>query len=297
MSGRATFSVLETVSVCTPLGIRFWDPVTDEQIRDALRVTAWPADAPGRAVTAYRSRSDIYVLQGLPGLRDLEYPSDLDEPTSSPPPQRPFVIQVEDDQRRYLPAARAVDLPLPYRGVYPRRSTLYSPSTDAPPGFLLLSTVARQRPSWMAGIYGELFDQVNGRPATHAMIQVSVGGEDGYGLSDGEGRFAVWLPYPGIAQDITGSPPPALGLGSLFGQSWPLELRVLYDPDHQVALSRTELPDYLSLLTQPLADLWLESPELGASPGLAEVWSGALDYGRELSVTTLGAQRLLIEPR
>jgi hypothetical protein len=297
VSGEPAYKILETVGVYTPLGIRFWDPVTEQQIREGLRVTAWPADAPGRAVTAYRSRSDIYVLQGLPGLRDIEYPSDADDPSGSPPPQRPFVIQVEDSQRRYLPAARAVDLPLPYRGLYPRQSGLYSPSTDAPSGFLLLSTVARQRPSWMAGIYGELFDQVNGRSAAHALIQVSVGGEDAYGVSDDEGRFAVWLPYPGIAQDIAGSPPPALGLGSLFGQSWPLELRVLYDPDHQVALPRTDLPDYLSLLTQPLADLWLDSPDLGASPGLSEAWSGVLDYGRELNVTTLGAERLLVEPR
>lgn len=297
MSVEAAYKVLETIGVYTPLGIRFWDPVTEQQIREDLRVTAWPADAPSHAVTAYRSRSDIYVLQGLPGLRDLEYPGDGDDSSGSPPPQRPFVIQVEDARRRYLPAARAVDLPLPYRGLYPRQSTLYSPSTDAPPGFLLLSTVARQRPSWMAGIYGELYDQANGRRAAHALIQAFVGGEEAYGLSDADGGFAIWLPYPSIAQDIAGSPPPALGLGSLFGQRWPLELRVLYHPDHQIALPRTDLPDYLSLLTQPLADLWLESPDVGASPGLAEVWSGSLDYGRELTVTTLGAQRLLIEPR
>ncbi len=297
MNGDATFSVLEQLGVYTPLGIRFWDPVIEQQVRDGLRVTAWPADGSGRPVTAYRSRSDIYVLQGLPGLRDLEYPGSVADPTSSPPSQRPVVIQVEDSEHRYLPAARGVDLPLPYRGLYPRQSTLYSPSADAPPGFLLLSTVARQRPSWIAGIYGELRDRVNGRPAAHALIQVSVGGEEAHGLSDSDGRFAVWLPYPGIAQDITGSPSPALGLGSLFSQSWPLELRVLYDPGHQVALPRTALPDYLSLLTQPLADLWLQSPDLGASPGLAEAWPGVLTYGRELTVTTLGAQRLLIEPR
>lgn len=271
-----------------------YDPVRDEQIRNGLRVTAWRAGSIGRVVSAYRTQSDIYAFQGLPGLRDLEYGvTQTDPPLSSPPAQLRFVMLVEDALRRYLPVAQAIDLPLAYEGVFPRNG-VQRPPDPSPPGFLLFSAVSRPRPSWLAGIRGELWDWVNGQPAAHAKVQVRIAGREVYGLSDADGRFVIYLPYPSIAEDLVGSPPPSLGFGSIFKESWIVELRLFYQPYQQTALPRTALPDYLSVITQPLARVWIQSPTVDASP--AGVWTGELYYGRELYVTTTGEKRLLVSP-
>lgn len=285
-----TLYARERLGVHTILGIRFWDPLYDAQVRSGLRVTAWRAAQTDRVVHAFRTRSDIYAFQNLPGLRDLEYATDPNiAPLTSPFEVRRYIVQVEDLERRFLPVASAIDLPLPYRGAFPGNG-IGSPPGLSPPGFLLFSAASRQRPYWMAGIRGELQDLNSGGPARHAKIQVRVAGRNLFGLSDMEGRFAIHLPYPNIAVDLSTSPPPTLGIGSVYSQSWPVEVEVFYQPDSQIALPSTVLPDYLSILTQPLAQVRVQSSIS------ATTWTGMLEYGRELKVTTLGEANLLVSP-
>ena len=285
--------VLEQLSVFTPLGIRFWDPVLDRQVRDGLRVTAWPASTQRPVVTAYRTQSDIYAFQDLPGLRDLEYGfSGQHTAPGSPPAQQRFVVQVEDARRRFLPVALAIDLPLPYRGVFPRNG-VHSPAQTSPPGFLLYSSIARPLPSWLAAVRGELIASTTGQAAAHAVIrvQIAANGRSWFGLSDEQGRFAVYLPYPTLGEGIGASPP--LGQGSLFTQSWPLSLQVYYQPELPV-LAGSELPDYLDILSQTPAAIWQQPPSNGNTPTME--WAGVLEFGRELIVTTTGLTHLLISP-
>ncbi len=291
-------NILEELTVFTPLGIRFWDAALDRQIREGLVVRAWP-ESPGQPVVeAFRTASDVYAFRRLPGLLPIEYPESGAGTVVSPPEDRSYVIQVEDTQGRYVAAAFAVSLPLPYSGVFLR------PAAGSPPvglpGFLLYPAATRPLLSSMAVVRGDLvrWDPAEpgrlDRPAAHAVVEVhGPSGEFAVGVADTRGRFAVVLPYP-EPEEATGSPP--TGGRALFDQSWTLTLSVRYAPAALVALPGTEIPDYGSVLDQGLAEVW-ESlgspPEAGTSSSEMNV---ELNYGRDLVVRTQGSSSLLVTP-
>jgi len=282
--------ILEELAVFTPLGIRFWDPVLDDQIRAGLRVTAWSALGPAtnqRRVSAFRTSSDVYAFHHLPGLLAVEYC--LPEAAGSPPPRRPFVVQVEDDERHFLPAAIAIDLPLLASGVFPTAGACSS--MLAPRGFLLYSNPARPLSSALAAVRGELIEQSTGAPAAHALLRLRVSGEEHYGLADDSGQFALVFPWPPV---LGGGGSPSLAGGSLREQRWPVTLAVHYEPARLETLPGTLLPDYCSVLQQAPALLWSLSPTAGGVP--ASEWAGELIFGRELLVGTTGLYPLLVSP-
>lgn len=299
--------VLEELTVFTPLGIRFWDPVLDAQVRDALRVEAWPVPGLRPRASARRTGSDIYAFHRLPGLLAVE--NRLPEAAgSSPPTPRPFVVRVVDTARRFLPVAFRVELPLPYRGVFLGDSVFGAPTSpieSSPPGFLLFSSATRMRPPWLGVVRGELVDQANGEPVPHALVRVETEGEPRcYGLSDASGRFAVFLSYPPPVDVLSGAPPggsPPVGTPALGDRTFPLTLTV-----HSVhglsSLPGTDpqgvpdggLPEYFEILSQPAASVWPVAPGDG---GVAQAqWQGEVRWGRELVVRTEGDSRLLITP-
>src|SRR2546428_6671092 len=94
---------LERLSILAPLGIRFWDAVTNSIIADGLRVTAYPLSNPARRVQGFPNRSGVYVLQNLPGMRDIEHGAGDAEFWTNLPPRRPFVVEVVDNSRRFQP--------------------------------------------------------------------------------------------------------------------------------------------------------------------------------------------------
>src|SRR5215216_3812598 len=132
---RFGFRPLETLRIVAPLGIRFWDPARGVPVTDGLTVIVRPEGSrrPGRA--AARTLSGIYAVHHLPGLRAMEYPSD-DVALGSPLQARPFVVEVVDNQRRFLPATLRVVAPWP--GVFPVADV-----TQEPHGFHLFSASTR----------------------------------------------------------------------------------------------------------------------------------------------------------
>src|SRR5437773_1580626 len=110
--------ILERTSVFTPLGIRFWDPARNVPVTDDLVVTARPDGAFGRVTPAFRTASGVYAFEGLPGMYTVEHPDVPPEPPAGPPTPQPFLIEVADLQRRFLPILFRVELPLPYRGLF-----------------------------------------------------------------------------------------------------------------------------------------------------------------------------------
>ncbi len=289
MSGMPVI-VLEQVRTFTPLGIRFWDPVLDEQVRDGLRVTARPAAEIGSrpVVAAFRTRSDIYAFGGLPGLRAVEHGENAG---GSPAEERAFIVEVQDAQARFLSAAFEVRLPLPYHGMF--LSGAGGSPAERLNGFHLFSAPARQRPSWLGAVRGELVDAATREPAAHAVVRVRTpDGAAHYGLADGAGRLAVLLPYPVIEDQLGGSP--GVGGTPLAERRWLLQVEVLYRPALLQALPGTELPDYYSILQQGPGRIWTERPEDGGS---AEPhWTGELQYGRELTLRTAGLSQMLVSP-
>jgi hypothetical protein len=287
---------LEEIAIFTPLGIRFWDPALETQVRAGLAVSAWPRPALRPRVPAYRTASDVYAFARLPGLLAVEnlLPADGGSPPASPPERRPFVVEVDDSERRYLPVAFGVELPLAERGLFLSRPP-GSPAEPAPPGFFLFSAATRTVPGWLGVVRGELWDRVHARPAAHALVEVAVEGADAaaHGLADAAGRFAVVLAYPPLPGGLTSSPPPA-SPAFPSARSWGLALQVFYQPGDQRPLPGTTLPDYASVLAQEPARVWPTRPEDGGVE--APEWLGELTLGRELLVRTTGLSTLLVSP-
>lgn len=287
--------MIGTISVYTPLGLRFWDPARGEAVRDALEVAAWPAGTTASPRGAFRTGAGIYAFDRLPGLR-------LDTvPAASPPPAtRGFVVAVADARRRYLPAAWQLDLPLDEPGVFLTGPQDGGPENSDLPGLPLYSAPTRPRSTGLATVRGELRDRDAAAPAAHALVRLTIPGQaedTWWGLADAKGRFAIFFPHP-VFLEALGSPPkkrrpPASsGLTPLDERRWAITLEVFYRPDEQTSLTGTSLPDYLSLLRQPSARVWRQAPD--AAP--RDDWSGELAPGQDNVVRTLGLSWLLVEP-
>lgn len=281
--------VLEQVGIRTPVGVRFWDPVLNTQIRDGLEIEAWPASGVGKRTRAFRTNSDIYALRNLPGLRDLER-LPLNEP-ASPPETRTFTIEVNDRDRRYLSVAFQAELPVQNGGLLPT-STPTSPDGGTAPGFLLFSAPSRRLPTWIGVLRGELAD-VNTRLAIgHALVRVELPGPRfWFGLADASGRFALALQFPAPV-DFLASPPLTPRVGGLTDSTWEISLRVFLDPSAHELLAGASVPDYLRLLQQGPTEVWQVDPLLGGTP--ASEWTQSLSYGRELIVRSEGSSKLFI---
>jgi len=293
--------ILEELPVFTPLGIRFWDPVQNDQIRAGLHVTAWPARPSGRppeVAVAFRTASDVYAFHALPGLRALQY--GLPDPITlaSPPPTRRFVVHVEDTLGRFLSAAFAVALPLPHRGVFPR-DALASPPEPGSRGFLLYSAATRSNASWLAGVTGELVTP-SGTAAGHSLVRVHLpDGGSVSGLANGDGIFAVPFPYPPLPHLLgdgspPASPPATRRQAALQAGEWEIALEVRYEPGRLEPLPGTSLPDYLSVISQAPADVLPVRPEDGGLP--QPIWVGTLRYGQTVIARTDGMTQLLVAP-
>lgn len=285
-------TILEEFTTFTPLGVRFWDPATDQQVRDALQVEAHPRARPRATAAAVHTYGDVYTFLHLPGLRDLEYGYERSG-VGSPPPAHPFVVQVRDARDRFLPIALQITLPLPYRGVY-LCGAAGSPAEATPRGLHLYSTPGRPLPPSAAAVRGELRRADTGAPAAHAVVRVETeNAETWYGLSDARGCFVVVLPYPPLAHGFGGSPA-SPGHRPLLEQLWQLSLSVFYQPRAQLALPGSPVPDYLSVLQQAQADLYEHPPEAGGLP-VASL-PVALQFDRHPTVRTDGVSQLLVMP-
>jgi len=289
---------VEDLEVFCPLGVRFWDPVSDRPIGEGLVVRAWPLPATRPVTRAFRSRSGVYAFQGLPGLRPVERPG-----PASPPGRRPFVVEVVDRRRRFLPAAFEVGLPLPYRGVFLAQDPGGPASPpDLAPGFVLFPSPVRSNPPGIAVVRGELADFGSGLPAPHALVAVELaGGVVHRSMADREGRFAVHFPLPPLKEALPplgGSPPPAPvspPVPPVDDRTWEITVRVQWQPAKLDPLPGTDQPEHRNVLAQTAAGV-LASPPGSPAPTVEPSWDGVLGYDGEVVVKTAGSSRLWISP-
>lgn len=278
--------VLERVTTITPLGIRFWDPATDSQVSQPLRVAAYHHQWRDRPVFASATRSGLYVLSDLPGLHAFEHPSAT--APSIPDESIRYYVAIVDPGGIYLPMILTIDLPLPYRGIYP-----VDPSTateDDPPGTYLFSAPARPVQPGVATIYAHLVRDNTTEPAAFAVVEVTHNGTTWYGIADKNGSVAIMFPYPLFTLSSFG------GQG-LTAQTWPLSIKVRYQPSKvsfPLAPLLPDIPDLGSLMLQNYGDIW----ETSTGP-TAETRVETLRFGQALVVTTQSPQqtaRLGISP-
>lgn len=272
---------LERLAIFTPLGVRFWDAAREVAIGPGLQLEAWPEDAPALRRRGSLTRSGIYILQGLPGLVAVERSGDNTAP-ASPPISRRFVVEVRDQERRFVPVVFRLDLP--YQGIYPTASQ--SSPGDGPPGFYLFSAPTRPI-AGLAVLRAEL-QEPGGAPAAHAVIEVEGPGITWYGVANGDGVAAVMFAHPPFGATPPTSPPQQASVAGQ-PQRWPITVRVRYQPAAQSVPSGSALPELASLFAQALAPI---RPTAAASPvfALAE----ELEFGSELVLESAPRAQLLV---
>lgn len=276
-------TVLERLSIVTPLAVRFRDEATRAYVSDYLSVVAYPASAPELRTQGIANPSHVFVFRNLPGMRaaergegDAAYWAD-----ESPSRQRGFVVEVRDNSGQYLPFTFPVAVP--YRGVFGIDLTV---SPAQAPSVPLFSTPARLAPDAMAVMRAELVDGITGEPAAWAVVEATAGEQRTVtGVADAQGRLMLPLYYPKPVITL-GSP----GVGSnvpLTQQTWPVQLTVRYSRREPVP----EIPDLVDLLSQPPGTAWEQ-----ASPPMP-MTQATLRFGRELTLSSGGGgTALLITP-
>ncbi len=279
---------LEAPRVFTPLGIQFWDLALDTPVTDGLSVAAQLKDSRHRPVPGFRTVSGVYAFQGLPGLHDVEYPAAETTASSSPPKTLSFVITIADRLGRFLPMLFAIDLPLPYRGLF------LSNETGSPAGLesraYLFSAPTRPAGPGMALVRADLWDVDTRKPASFAALRVRVDGRVWTGITDDQGRALIMFPQP-LVQPLGLGSPPGSGQGSVSSMTWPVKVEVQYGPEQlRFPLATTpdvpwpwnRTPSLKSILDeQPPGLIWVND----AGPPVAE-WTGNLAYGEELVLRT-----------
>ena len=279
-------SVLERLTIVAPLGLRFHDAITHEVVGDGLSVRAYPVGQPNSGRALFPNRRGVYVLHDAPGLRSLINGTGNDEYWNALPPKKNFVIEVRDDQGRFIPFQFTAALP--NRGVYEWHEPAIGSPLSVATGIPLYSSPARIAPAGLAIIRADLWDPTRGTQGAEAASAVlELYDNDRFvarGIADEKGRVALVFPYP-APKTFAPSSPPGSPLGSppaatgpaLTDQLWTFGVRALYGIQSPPTVASPDaLPDLRALLSQPEAALWVDE---GRNEQLLEV---AVQFGQPL---------------
>jgi hypothetical protein len=285
MKERVT--VLERQTTVAPLGVRFRDVLTGDHVGDGLVVNVFPEANASQRARAFPNGAGTYVLHRAPGLRAEENGAG-DEAYWASVRARPFVIEVEDAEGRFLPFRLKASLP--HRGVLGWAAPADGSPPRAWPSVPVYSAPTRRVPVGASVLRADLWDAAADAPARWAVLEIYEGGQLlGRGVADEGGRLSLIFPYPAPQRFAPGSPPgglvgspPAATGPPLSEQVWTLGLRAFYSPrttapaplgDYDVP----PFPPYLQdVLRQDEATLW---DDLGARRVLPSV---PLRFGRDL---------------
>jgi hypothetical protein len=286
-----TLNLLETLNLVAPLGLRFWDEVTQTAIADGLSVDAYPADNPLWRIPAFSNHGTVYAFRDLPGLRKFESGTGDADFWTDNPPSSPFVIEVRDLQRRFHSFSFQVDVPVHQVWewtCHPSPPPRSSPPEPSPRGVPLFSAPARNAPSGMAVVRATIMeaDDPANTPGAWSLLKASIGGKlVGQGLAGEDGQTVMIFAYPDPPEFSPGSP--ATRQRSLRDQSWELEISAFYVRKDPVSIdSVPRLPNLCQLLNQPLAILWDDAAHT------APFTTRILRYGEELTLRS-GSQSAL----
>lgn len=265
--------ILDRLTMVAPLGLRFHDSSSGALVGDGLVVWAYPVGKPTTRRRAIANRKGVYVLHHGYGLTRREQGDGSRAYWDNPdPPNKDFVIEVTDEQRRFQPFQFTASLPV--EGIFKWDGAMASPLAERST-IPLFSSPVRSVPSGMAVLRADLWDTAIDGPAAWAMIEVFTGGKlIGSGIADEAGRIAVIFPYPAPLTFAPASPPgsppgspPVATSPPLTDQVWSLEIRALYTPDRPLVSppvffdTAQDLPDLKFTLSQPPATLWADAEQ------------------------------------
>jgi len=197
------FITLDRLTLVAPLGLRFHDATTGALVDDGLTIWAYPVGRPNAKQPAIANRKGVYVLHHAYGLRERENGDGSRAYWDNPvPPNKDFVIEVTDLQRRFQPFQFTVSLP--FEGIFKWLDSPLSTRTTVP----LFPAPTQSVASGMAVIRADLWDSSLDAPAAWAVIEAYTAGKFlGRGIADDLGRIAVIFSFPTPLAFASASPP------------------------------------------------------------------------------------------
>ena len=279
---------IDEISRVTPLGLRFWDALALTPVGDGLIVTVYPTGEFARRTEAISNPSGIYVAQNLPGLREIEFGRG-DAAFWASVVKKSFVVEVIDGRKRFQPFTFLVDLPFRDLFTEPCPAVTLPLQSSSYPGVPLYSAPTRSVSPGIGVIYAHLWDALNDKPASWAMLEASLNGQFlARGFADREGRIALLFPYPEPNYSIL-SPPhssPISGQLPLADQTWTIQLQSFYTPQQPIP----EIADLCKILNQSPAQL--QSSKSPAHP----LTEAVLHYGQALILRSVSQSIVWIVP-
>jgi hypothetical protein len=284
MNARERFGKsVDSVRRVSAVGVRCVDAFTGTPVSAGLEVRLHSA-ALSEARRPEVGPSGIFSFHGLPGMIGAERPD-----SGAPIPGEgtiDFVLTVRDPGGGYLPTSLGLSLPLEDRLV---ELPLFGGAAYArPPGW---AEVRGRLAQWTGS--GALPDPA-AAPASWARIEVSVDGSPAVvTFSDARGEFAAVFAYPDLLEpaepedegdDDDDPPDPVVSPRAL---SWPVELRVQFDPADRGLLEDFEGPELTRIRNQTSRTLITGmSSDAVPVPEPAAAWQGTLKYEALTRVTT-----------
>jgi hypothetical protein len=275
---------LDRLTWVAPLGLRFWDPLTEHIVNEGLRVSAVPqvnGVYPGLPMEAQAGPSGVYVFHHLPGLRAAESGRGDAAYWSSPPLRRSFTVSVSDARDRFLPMQFTVQAPVKEIFGWDTLSVpAISPWPRQPAGVVPLFSMPQRPVSRGSAVLRASLILADDSPAPWALLEAYCQGElVARGLADDRGQAALFFAYPPLGDDS-----PIQQRHPLRQQTWPIELRVFFlqaapttngVPDLDVILSQAECTPLASL--SPPVDLSVQTLRFGSdlivhSLSCSELW-------------------------
>jgi hypothetical protein len=295
------FPVIEKLSLVAPLGVCFHDAATGERVNDGLKVSVYPANGGAwkKRIFAFPNRVGVYVLHKAPGLTDFSNGAGDARFWQENPPQKFFVVEVFDTERRFQPFQFTAQLPV--RGIYKWENIPpLSPPNKSASSIPLYSAPTRKALGGMSVVRAHL-RRSNDVPASWAVLEARFGGNlVARGFADRDGQIVLIFPALAPESDpfITPSdsiitPPTTATRISLAEQKWILDLTVKYEPNifpsapPSLADDGEEIfPDLRLVLAQATGKLWADAGQT------EEYETATLHLGKELILRSRAEQNL-----
>lgn len=287
---------IEKLSLVAPLGLCFHDAATGERVFDGLSVSVYSAAGAVRIkrIAAVPNRSGVYVLHSAEGLGEFTRGAGDLEFWQKNPPQKPFIVEVFDNEQRFQPFRFALELPV--KGIYRWENTpTVSPNKNLS-SIPLYSAPTRRSLGGMSVIRAELRESEK-IPASFAVLEARFDGNlIARGIADRDGRIALMFPALSPPNNPLTSPPNATRV-VLADQNWVLDLTLKYEPrifqtspPPSPAAEAQVLPDLRLALAQQSGTLWADAEKTESFT------TAVLRVGRELILRSRAAPILSPNP-
>jgi hypothetical protein len=210
---------LERLRYRAPVALDCVDGITGKSVGGRLVAKVWRRDEPTQVFTARRSPvSGLLGIGLLPGLWTSTHRIAPVGDTTDWPAADPVDVcaLVSDSDGRYLTASVTSSAPM-----------------GAPLVVRLDSHQARPTPSGSATVRGQVTNHDDGAPLAWAVITVTIKTSSYRTVSDQNGCFLLYFPWPEALPPLVGSPPEGVGLAAV---TWQATISVLSQPS---ALTRS----------------------------------------------------------